>query len=75
MPKDEITSLAAAFGWLDLGPQKNKSMISFKREEYDGWRMNVYFTTMTVTLQHEDGRRTSYREVDSGKFEEILQSV
>lgn len=44
-----ISELLTALGWTDLGPQKNKVMISFTRGDV---RMNVYFTTMTVTLQN-----------------------
>jgi hypothetical protein len=40
-------------GWEDMGPQKSETMLSFKRGHF---RMNVYLTTGTVTIQDLDKR-------------------
>lgn len=72
MSIEEIKELAGAFGWIDLGPQKNSFMLSFRHEE-TGARMNVYHTTMTVTFQDGDRAIQSFRDVDVGVFESIIQ--
>lgn len=46
--KQQVIELVTALGWTDLGDQKNPWMISFMNE---GIRLNVYFTTMTATIQ------------------------
>ncbi len=51
---EEIIPLIKAYGWVDLGQQRNPYMVSFVHEEY-GDRMNVYFTTMTITVQPKSG--------------------
>lgn len=51
----KISDLAKAYGWRDLGPQKNYWMMSFMHDE-TGARINVYHTTGTVTLQLEGMR-------------------
>lgn len=60
-------------GWIDLGPQKNPVMISFEQEE-TGDRLNVYFTTMTVTRQAKNSRfaRPPWRSVNLTLLEKIL---
>lgn len=69
MQHNELVQLAAAYGWRDLGPQKNTKMLSFKHDERPV-RMNVYFTAMTVTFQHEDRRMRSVRDVND--LEQLL---
>jgi len=63
----EIKELLTALGWTDLGQQKNPYMMSFI---YNGVRMNVYFTTMTVTVQSSLGIKT-YRDVTLEELEKI----
>ena len=48
--KEQITQLLDELGWIDLGKQKNPYMWSFLHED-SKTRMNIYHTTMTVTLQ------------------------
>lgn len=72
MNKELIVQMAGAFGWQDMGPQKNAYMISFKNET-GTIRLNVYFTTMTVTVQHiASGSIQSHRDVEMAQFERIL---
>jgi len=74
-PLYEFVALAKAHGWIDLGAQKNPKMISFKKEETN-FRMNIYFTTMTVTLQSPDTKIQTYRGVTSlTEFEKIASSI
>lgn len=49
--KEEVIKLLSAFGWEDMGPQKNTGMISFKKEGHEDERINYYFTTGTITFQ------------------------
>jgi hypothetical protein len=69
MDIDQIGPLVAAYGWLSLGPQKNKHMISFKHEE-SGRRLNIYFTTGTITIQN--GVIETHREVDLTTLEGFI---
>ncbi len=52
MVTQEMIQLIEAYGWLSI-PSKNPFMISFTDEE-DTERMNVYFTTGTITIQSND---------------------
>ena len=69
MTKEEIRELCQAYGWIEI-ISKNIYMLSFKREETNE-RLNIYFTTMTATVQIDENCKT-YREVDGMKLEEIL---
>jgi len=66
--QDEI-SLLNAFGW-EEGYSKNAYMKSFFRE---GHRLNFYFTTMTVTVQSDNGKCQTYRDVDLKQLEDIIE--
>ncbi len=71
---EQIKELCEGLGWVDLGQQKNPYMISFIHEEKKD-RINIYYTTMTVTRQNRssgNGFCQTYREVDLEKLEEIL---
>lgn len=60
--------LIQAYGWEDLGPQKNAYMLSFKKENL---RMNIYFTTMTITIQDiGEGHCAVYKRVSD--IEDVL---
>lgn len=71
---EEIKNLAGAYSWLPI-ESKNKYMISFKHEETEA-RMNIYFTTMTITIQwpYELNKKPkSYKKVNSlEELENIL---
>lgn len=68
---ENLTELAGAYGWNPI-ESKNKYMISFRRDE-NPERMNIYFTTMTVTIDKSDGMCAVYRGVSSlAAFEDIL---
>ncbi len=63
--------IAAAYGWHQI-PSKNPLMVSFVHDD-KGARMNVYHTTMTVTIQQGDEPCITHREVDSLElFESVL---
>lgn len=71
--KDQVTQLAEAYGYVLIEPQKNPYMISFKKEEDPIWRINVYYTTMTVQVQnYKNGEMAIYKQVDISDFEDIL---
>jgi len=70
----EIKELCEGLGWVDLGAQKNIHMISFAHEE-KGDRVNIYFTTMTVTRQNKNNTRgfcQTWHNVDLELLEKIL---
>lgn len=71
----QIKELVCAFGWTDLGDQKNSFMISFRHEE-SKYRLNIYYTTGTVTLQAPRSRfPKTWKGIDSlDKLEGILQN-
>lgn len=72
MKIEEIKELASVFGWVDLGEQKNRLMLSFRNEANED-RMNVYYTTMTVTVQTKNGSLFTYRNADTAsKLEDIF---
>jgi hypothetical protein len=48
---EQIRGLAEGMGWIEILPQNNPRMISFKDEEFENYRINIYFTTMSVTVQ------------------------
>ena len=57
----DVTELAAAYGWTDLGLQK-APMWSYRHEE-KGIRMNVYYTTGTVSFQKASMTPSYHRDV------------
>lgn len=69
--REEIKELCEALGWIDLGPQKNIYMMSF-REEETGRRVNIYPTTMTVTVEDINHIQKHYHDVTLEKLEQIL---
>lgn len=54
------------FGWVRL-VSKNPYMVSFSKDRE--FRMNIYFTTGTITIQDKDQNMTTYKDVHS--LEEI----
>lgn len=72
---EQMKELICAFGWIDLGPQKNEWMISFQHEE-SKYRLNVYYTTGTVTLQAPRSRfPKTWKGIDNlTKLEAIIQN-
>lgn len=74
----EIKELCEGMGWIEILPQKNPVMISFRPEENDRIRMNIYFTRMTVTIQSKDkpmGFCETYKDVTMEKLESILHEA
>jgi hypothetical protein len=43
-----MKEIAITYGWKDMGPQRMSSMMSFTKDNY---RMNIYTTTGTITVQ------------------------
>lgn len=62
-----------ALGFDQILPQKNPHMISFKKEE-GHHRVNIYNTTMTVTVQDLSkwGSINTFRRVTLSDLEEIV---
>lgn len=54
--------LLKAFGWREIG-SRNPLMLSFIKEEDDDFRLNIYYTTGTVTMQGRDGSFRSIKDV------------
>lgn len=71
MEKKDIRELVGTYGWVEI-PSKNIYMISFSKDESKE-RMNVYFTTMTVTIDGKDGSCIVHRKVDVNQLEKIAQ--
>lgn len=69
----EIISLLQAYGFTNMGPQKNSYMFSFHHDEKKA-RINIYYTTMTVTLQQNDAQQ-HYKGIDLNRLEDILSNV
>lgn len=72
MNKEETIGLAGAYGFILIEPIKNPYMLSFRQEEEGRIRINVYFTTGTVTIQGPNQNET-HRGVDLYQFEDLLQ--
>lgn len=71
---DNVRELCVGMGWVDLGTQKNLYMVSFQKESTKD-RLNIYFTTMTVTLQARKSRFPKmWRKVTMDELESILQN-
>lgn len=72
----QIKDLASACGFSLINPEPNPWMISFKKEENPIARINIYWTTMTVTVQYKGGRRMkTFRRVSLSQLEDILQDI
>lgn len=63
-----IESLIHEAGWEEV-PSKNPKMYSFVKGNK---RMNVYFTTMTITIQSPNIPCLTWREVDRELMKQIL---
>lgn len=68
--RTEITELCSALGWVPI-PSKNNYMISFKQEE-SGRRLNVYYTTMTVTIDDASFHQQHYKNITLPVLEYLL---
>ena len=68
-----IKLLCEGMGWIDLGPQRNPYMMSFIPEERSNIRMNIYFTTMTVTIQKSHRFCETYKNVGFAQLEKLLE--
>lgn len=70
-----IEKVAEGFGWTSMGPQK---MIHMKSWSKGKWRMNLYSTTNTLTIQDTTKRfdkGEAFKEVTNDDFLKfILQS-
>lgn len=67
---NDIKELCQGFGWIPIH-SKNKYMISFQKEESKR-RLNIYFTTMTVTIEDDDHRQHHFKNVTLEEMEKIL---
>lgn len=75
MNKDLITSLVEQYGWRET-PSKNPYMYSFivELEGHPASRLNIYFTTMSVSVQNYSRRNPKYyKDVDLVKLELIAR--
>ncbi len=76
---DQIVQIAKEMGWEEIFPQKNPVMISFQRDKECNPRVNVYYTTMTVSVQYKDGYNNNkamyHKDVSLRQFREILQEL
>lgn len=69
---EEINQLCAAYGFESIH-SKNPHMISFAKESDDGrLRLNIYFSTMTVTLQSDTIGIVTWKNVDMQRLEQLL---
>lgn len=68
---EQITDLCEGLGWVSLGPQKNLVMLSFKEEETQR-RVNIYYTTMTVSIEDDHHVQHHHREVSLEELELLL---
>lgn len=73
----QIKGLAGAYGFIEVLPQKNPHMISFRKEEDGDARINYYFTTGTVQVQYKNEIKPQRieRKVTLEMFEDILQNI
>lgn len=69
----KIKELCEGMGWIEI--TSNPLMISFKPEENTRVRMNIYHTTMMVTVQGRgsNGFCETYRNVGMEELEKILE--
>ena len=75
MQHEEIKQLAEAYGFLEI-ESKNPHMYSFQKEENNDARINVYFTTGTVTVQYKSAKpMKSHKQVELEEFEDILMNI
>lgn len=71
MVTQEMFQLINACGWMQI-PSKNPYMLSFTKDER---RMNVYFTTGTITIQDKDQNVQSWRNVSTNDEIETICMV
>ncbi len=68
-----LKEIIEAYGFVDLGIQKNPYMYSYKKGET---RINYYHTTGTVTVQKEFGSCKTYRDIHTDEqMEKILITI
>ncbi len=68
--KENIKELCEGLGWVSIH-SRNPYMISFMQEETNR-RLNVYFTTMTVTIEDEGHHQSHHRDVTLEELEKLL---
>lgn len=70
----QIKELAEAMGWIEIVPQTNQYMISFKNAEQYAYRINIYFTRMSVTVQSSSkwGLIENLKDVSLKQLEELF---
>jgi hypothetical protein len=65
-----MVNILNAFGWEEIS-SRNKYMKSFKK---DMKRMNIYYTTGTVTIQDERGILKTFRNIITDEdFEKVVE--
>lgn len=73
--KEQLIQIAAELGWEEVVPQRNPVMISFCQDYGMNPRVNVYFTTMTVSVQYKSGKASYHKDVTLEEFREILNNL
>jgi hypothetical protein len=73
--RDEIVELAEAYGYVLITPNKNPHMISFYKEESFDFRVNVYYTNMTVQVQYKDGKFKIEKGLTLSTLEDLLSNL
>ena len=71
--KQNIVSLLSAYGWIEIIPVRNPWMLSFIKEESSEIRINVYYSTMTTTVQIKtDNKQFIYKNQSLDDLENVL---
>lgn len=73
--RQNIIDLASALGYRLITPCKNPHMISFYKEESFDFRVNVYYTNMTVQVQYKDGHFKIEKGLTLLKLEDLFTNL
>ena len=73
--KEKVIDLASALGYRLITPCKNPHMVSFYKEEGFDFRVNVYYTNMTVQVQYKDGKFRIEKGLTLSTLEDLLLSL
>ncbi len=73
--KEKVIELAEALGYRLITPNKNPHMVSFYKEEGFDFRVNVYYTNMTVQVQYKDGKFKIEKGLTLSTLEDLLNNL